>query len=122
MPLIECRLCGRVFTHGGRKNVCPMCLRRLGDLYAEVHEYMRDHEEEDFDINKLSEWMDISPVDIQALIDLGYLTRDLRDEDEDRRRLAQALSGELAKMDKEHHKLTTYGGAIYSRGYDRKGR
>ena len=119
MPLIECRLCGRVFTHGGRKNVCPRCLRRLGDLYAEVHEYMRDNEDEDFDINKLAEGMGISTIDIQALIDLGYLARDLKDEEEDRRKLAQAISAEMEKIGLRH-KLTTYGGDIYSRGYDRK--
>lgn len=115
MPLMECRLCGRVFTEGGRKNVCPKCLRRLGDLYAEVHEYMRDHEDEEFDIDRLAEDMDANPVDIQALVDLGYIERDLGlygHRDTERKKLAEAFSHELDKMKK---KVTTYGGEIYSR-------
>ena len=123
MPLIECKLCGRVYTEGGRMGVCPRCLRRLGDLYAEVHEYMRDHEEEEFDINSLAEAMEASTKDIKALVDLGYISRDLKgyDDEEDRKRLAQALTEEMNKIGGKH-KLTTYGGDIYSRGYGRSGR
>ncbi len=115
MPLMECRLCGRIFTEGGRKNVCPKCLNRLGNLYAEVHKYMRDHDDEEFDIDRLSDAMDASPVDIQALVDLGYIERDISlygTRETDRSRLAQELSEELGKMKRG---ITTYGGEIYSR-------
>ena len=124
MPLIECKLCGRVYTEGGRMGVCPRCLRRLGDLYAEVHEYMRDHDDEEFDINSLAEAMGASIADIKALVDLGYISRDLKGYDQDeeeRRKLAQALTDEMSKIG-GRHKLTTYGGDIYSRGYGRSGR
>ncbi|MBQ3655058.1 MAG: hypothetical protein II954_11690 [Synergistaceae bacterium] len=115
MPLMECRLCGRIFTEGGRKNVCPKCLRRLGDLYAEVHEYMRDHDDEEFDIDRLSDAMDASPMDIQALVDLGYIERDISlygTRETKRKQLADAFSHELSKMKRG---ITTYGGEIYSR-------
>ncbi|MBQ7215991.1 MAG: hypothetical protein IJS39_08390 [Synergistaceae bacterium] len=116
MPLTKCRLCGKIYTDGGRDNVCPICLRRLGDLYAEVHEYMRDNEDEEFDVYKLAEAMEVSTVDIQALVDLGYLERDLGlygTRETERKKLAQAFTAELDKM--HRNKLTTYGGDIYSR-------
>ena len=116
MPLIKCRLCGNIFTNGGRDNVCPLCLRRLGDLYAEVHEYMRDNEDERFDVYKLAAALDVSTVDIQALVDLGYIERDLAlygTRETERGKLAQAFSTEIDKMNR--NKLTTYGGDIYSR-------
>ena len=122
MPLMKCRLCGKIFTEGGRDNVCPLCLRRLGDLYGEVHEYLRDNEDEKFDVHKLAEAMDVSTVDIQALVDLGYIERDLGlygTRKTDRSKLAEAFSAELDKMNK--NKLITYGGDIYARDteYDR---
>ncbi len=116
MPLMECRLCGKIFTEGGRKNVCPECLIRLGDLYSKVHKYMRDHDDEEFDIERLSDEMDANLMDIQALVDLGYIERDISlygTRETDWGRLAQELSDELGKMNK---KVTTYGGDIYSRG------
>ena len=122
MPLMKCRLCGKIYTNGGRDNVCPICLRRLGDLYGEVHEYMRDNEDEEFDVYKLAESLGVSTADIQALVDLGYIERDLAmygKNETDRTKLAQAFSAEIDKMNR--NKLTTYGGDIYARDteYDR---
>ena len=98
--------------------MCPKCLRRLGDLYAVVHEYLRDNEDEDFDVYHLADAMDVSPVDIQALIDLGYLERDLGlygKHETARSRLAHAFTNEIDKM--RRNKLTTYGGQVYARSY-----
>ena len=122
MPIMKCRLCGKIFTDGGRDKVCPLCLRRLGDLYAEVHEYMRDNEDEDFDVYKLADALGVSTLDIQALVDLGYIERDLAlygKNETKRSRLAQAFSNEIDKMNR--NKVTTYGGDIYARDteYDR---
>ena len=122
MPLMKCRLCGKIFTDGGRDKVCPLCLRRLGDLYAKVHEYIRDNEDEDFDVHSLADALDVSTVDIQALVDLGYIERDLTlygARETDRSRLAQAFNAEIDKMSR--NKFTTYGGDIYARDteYDR---
>ncbi len=100
--------------------ICPRCLRRLGELYGRVHEYMRDNEDEDFDINTLADDMDESPADIQALVDLGYIERDLSKygaNDTDRKKLAQAFSHELDKMQRE--KTMFYGGEIYARDHGR---
>ena len=117
MPLTKCRLCGKIFTDGGRDNVCPLCLRS-----ARVHEYMRDNEDEEFDVYKLAEALNVSTVDIQALVDLGYIERDLAmygKNETDRSKLAEAFSAEIDKMNR--NKLTTYGGDIYARDteYDR---
>ena len=122
MPLMKCRLCGRVFTSGGRNNVCPMCIKRLEELYGFVHEYMRDHEDEEFDAYKLSEAMEANLADIQALVDLGYIERDIGlygTRETARSKLANAFSSELDKM--ERNKPTTYGGDIYARSYGRDG-
>ena len=120
MPLIECKLCGRVFTHGGRRGVCPRCIRRLEELYGRVHEYMRDNEDEEFDVHKLAEEMEENPADIQALVDLGYIERDISlysTNETRRKKLAQAFKDELDRMQRE--KVTFYGGDIYARSYDR---
>ena len=121
MSFTKCRLCRRVFTEGGRKSICPSCIRRLDELYGSIHEYMRDHEDEEFDIHNLAEETDAKPADIQALVDLGYIERDIAlygKKDTDRSRLANAFSRELDKMSR--NRLTTYGGDIYARSYDRE--
>ena len=121
MPLMECRLCGKIYTQGGRQGVCPECLKRLGDLYSLVHEYMRDHEEEKFDVSTLADDMGVSAVDIQALVDLGYIERDMQlygTRETARKKLADAFGQELDKMEKK--KLMTYGGEIYSRDPERE--
>ena len=87
-------------------------------LYAVVHEYLRDNEDEDFDVYHLADAMDVSPVDIQALIDLGYLERDLGlygKHETARSRLAHAFTNEIDKM--RRNKLTTFGGQVYARSY-----
>ena len=121
MALTKCRLCGMLFTSGGRKNVCPLCIRRLEELYGYVHEYMRDHEDEQFDIYTLAEATESNLADIQTLVDLGYIERDLGlygKRETERSRLAKAITNEIDKMNR--NKLTTYGGEIYARGYDRE--
>ena len=121
MAFIKCRLCGKLFTSGGRNNICPLCLKRIEELYGYVHEYMRDHKDEEFDVYKLSEETGIDLADIQALVDLGYIERDLGlygTRETERSRLAKAINGEIDKMNR--NKLTTYGGEIYARSYDRE--
>ncbi len=116
MPLTECRLCGNIFIEGGRKNICPNCQRRLIDLYAVVHEYMRDNQDEEFDLDRLCDELNISPLDVQALIDLGYIERDLGlygKKETERSALANAFSNELDKMRSD--KKMFYGGEVYAR-------
>ena len=77
---------------------------------------MRDHEDEDFDIYKLADDMNLNTADVQALVDLGYIERDLGlygTRETKRSKLANAFNSELEKMRRE--KLMFYGGEVYSR-------
>ena len=123
MGLVRCRLCGLLYEAGGRnQRICRNCLQRLEELYGRVHEYMRDNEDEDFDIYTLADALDISTADVQALVDLGYIERDLqtygKNKKGTREELAEKINGELEKMKRPP---TTYGGVIYSRDKDKKG-
>ncbi len=124
MALRECKLCGKVFTVGSPQ-YCYDCIRKLGDLYGSVHEYMRDHEDEVFDISTLAAGMDVDPVYIKALVDLGYITSLMQENDTDReqrKKLAEEFSRELGKITgkinavkKTGNKSIFYGGERYSR-------
>ena len=123
MALIECRLCRRIYNGFEGQRICGNCIRRLEDIYGRVHEYMRDNQDKNFDLDTLADEMDISPVDIQALVDLGYIERDLqtygREKKGTRQKLAEAISGEVEKL--RRNNITTYGGVIYAReGYQKK--
>ena len=122
MGLVKCRLCGMLYESGQQTHrICRRCRQRLEELYGRVHEYMRDNEDEDFDIYNLADAMDISTADVQALVDLGYIERDLqtysKSKKGSREVLATKLNNELEKMKKE---VTTYGGMIYSRDKEKK--
>ena len=121
MPLTECRLCRRIYNGFEGLRVCGNCIRRLEEIYGRVHEYMRDNQDKDFDLETLADEMEISPVDIQALVDLGYIERDLqtysRDKKGSRQKLAEALHAEAEKLKRN---ITTYGGVIYSRDNQHK--
>ncbi len=122
MGLVKCRLCGMLYESGGRsQRICRNCLQRLEELYGRVHEYMRDNEDEEFDIYTLADAMEISTADVQALVDLGYIERDLqtygKNKKGTREELAEKFNGELAKMKRTP---TTYGGVIYARDKEKK--
>ncbi|MBQ9388625.1 MAG: hypothetical protein IJR27_02095 [Synergistaceae bacterium] len=116
MALTECKLCRRIYNGFEGQRICGQCIRRLENIYGHVHEYMRDNQNRDFDLDTLADEMDISPVDIQALVDLGYIERDLqtysRDKKGTRQKLAEAINGEVEKLKRN---ITTYGGILYSR-------
>ena len=116
MALIKCRLCGMLFNAGQRK-YCSNCMRKLDELYGRVHEYMRDNEDEEFDIYTLADAMDITTPEVQALVELGYIERDLqtygKNKKSSRQHLADQFNNELEKM--KHEGVTTYGGIVYSR-------
>ncbi|MBR1486093.1 MAG: hypothetical protein IJ597_02425 [Synergistaceae bacterium] len=63
--------------------------------------------------------MDINTAEIQALVDLGYLERDLKTYgsrgNTDREKLAAAFNNELTKIKKAP---VSYGASIYGRGKD----
>ncbi|MBQ3447895.1 MAG: hypothetical protein IJG37_09670, partial [Synergistaceae bacterium] len=70
--LTECKLCRMIYNGLDGQKICGDCIRRLESIYGRVHEYMRDNQNRNFDLDTLADEMDISPVDVQALVDLGY--------------------------------------------------
>ena len=123
MPLIECKLCRRVYNGFEGQRICGHCIQRLENIYGRVHEYMRDNQNRDFDLDTLADDMDISPVDIQALVDLGYIERDMqtysREKKGSRQKLAEAINAEAEKLKRN---ITTYGGVVYERDSRQKPR
>ena len=76
MPLLTCKLCGKIFTSSGGRT-CPSCLKELDALYPKVREYLRDNPKAEFNVDTLSEELNADIRYIQALTDMGYLDRDL---------------------------------------------
>ena len=117
MDITGCKLCGRLVKDEWPR-ICRNCLHRLDEVYSDIHNYMRDNPDETFDIEKLSEDLDINPADIQMLIELGYIDREIQMKSKTeaaRKKLAGILADELEDMKKK--KSTTYG-ARYARGSD----
>ena len=121
MALVECKLCRRIYNGFEGQRICANCIRRLEEIYGHVHEYMRDNQDKNFDLETLADEMDISPVDIQALVDLGYIERDMqtysRDKKGSRQKLAEAINAEAEKLKRN---ITTYGGILYARDSHKK--
>ena len=118
MDITGCKLCGRIVNAEGTR-ICRNCMHRLEKEYSEIHNHMRDNQDEAFDIERLSEELDINPADIQTLIELGYNDREIAensDRERARRELAGILTGELEDIKKR--KITTYGGSKYARSSD----
>lgn len=121
MPLITCRLCRKIFTAAGGRT-CNECKQRLDDLYARVRDYLRDHDKEEFNVDTLATVLEADIRDIQALVDLGYLERDLPDltasNESERQRLLNELQKSLSDMKAEAAKTqrkgpVTYGQELY---------
>ena len=101
MPLFPCRLCGKVFTSSGGRT-CPSCLARLDELYPRVRRYLRDNPKVNFNVEAVAEEMGTDIRDIQSLVDLGYLDRDIgkqtSTEEARRQKLAKEFEGSLKQM------------------------
>ena len=118
MDITGCKLCGRIVNASGTQ-ICRNCMHRLEREYSDIHNYMRDNQDETFNIERLSEDLDINPADIQMLIELGYIDREIQrnsERERERKELAGMFANELEDMKKK--KVTTYGGAKYARGSD----
>ena len=126
MLLKSCKLCGKVFNYeGGPIKVCFDCFRRIEDVYARSHEYLRDNNEEKFDFVKLSDAIGADPRDVQELVEMGWLDRDL--ELYKKKKGKYSLGSEESiysssnflnvsgEHEKKRHKQTSYGGEIYQR-------
>ncbi|MCL2010945.1 MAG: hypothetical protein FWG71_10450 [Synergistaceae bacterium] len=101
MPLLSCRLCGKIFTSSGGRT-CSACHARLDKLYPRVREYLRDNPSVGFNVEMVSEALEVDIRDVQGLVDLGYLSRDIgRQTDVDtlrRQKLAQEFESSLKQM------------------------
>ena len=96
MNLITCKLCGRLFS-SARGKICIACLEEVDNMYPKVREYLRDHSQESFNLERISEDMDFDIRYVQALVELGYLDRNLPGEspNEEEKKRKQLLLSEL---------------------------
>ncbi len=118
MSLIACKSCGKVFdSETSKRDFCIDCLRRLENIYSKIHEFIKNSSEKNFEIDYLSEAVDVDPKDIQKLIELGYIERDIQTygrDLSDRQKLALEFEQAIEKLN-EKIRITTYGGKIYKR-------
>ncbi len=101
MPLLSCKLCGKIFTSAGGRT-CPACLQRLDGLYPRVRDFLRDNPKLQFNVETLSAELEVEIRDIQALVDMGYLDRDLasstNSQEASKQKLAQEFENSLKQM------------------------
>ena len=119
MPLLTCKLCGKIFSSSGGRT-CPACHKRLDDLYPRVREYLRDSPKSGFNVEMVADDLDVDIRDIQGLLDLGYLDRDVDAQSNSealrKQKLAQELENSLKQM-----KTSTQGNKPVSYGQQRYG-
>lgn len=66
MEVRNCRSCGRLYNHLSGPSLCPECVRKLEDKYAEVRDYIRENPRST--INDVSEANDVSIQQIKQWI------------------------------------------------------
>ena len=122
MPLLSCKLCGKAFNSAGGRT-CSACLARIEAMYPDVRDFLRDNPKIEFNVETLAEELDVEIRDIQALVDMGYLDRDLkgdyRSEDSSRQKLAKEFEDSLKRMQqstnqRQDSKNASYGQERYS--------
>lgn len=126
MALLTCKLCRKIYTvdiTGGK--VCPDCKQRLDALYGDVRNYLRDNPKVEFNVETLADALGADIRDIQGMVDLGYLDRDLPEgergeagEDSQRQKLAKEFEQSLDKMraaaaEAAARKPVSYGQTLY---------
>ena len=118
MSLTACKSCGKIFdSQISKRDFCIDCLRRLENLYNRIHKFIKNSKEKNFDIDYLSDELEIDAKDIQELIELGYIERDIQTYSRDlsdRQKLALEFEQAVEKLN-EKMRITTYGGKIYKR-------
>ena len=129
MPLLTCKLCGKVFSSSGGRT-CPECLKDLDELYPRVREYLRDNPKVEFNVNTLADTLNTDIRYVQALTDMGYLDRDLKrlggGAADSRQKLAQEFENTLNQMKQAKasrdsgRNAASYGEQRYGERYKRK--
>ena len=103
MPLLSCRVCGKIFASPGGR-ICSSCGSRLDALWPRVREYLRDNPKAGLDIKAISRALNQDVRYIQALVDMGYLGRKagnpISEEAQRRHRLARELERSLKQAHK----------------------
>lgn len=101
MALLSCKLCGKIFTSAGGRT-CPACLERLDALYPRVRSFLRDNPKLEFNVETLAQTLEVDIRDVQALVDMGYLDRDLGGNaprgDVEKQKLAREFENSLKQM------------------------
>jgi hypothetical protein len=101
MALQTCKLCGKIFSSAGGRT-CTTCLGRIDELYPLVRDYLRDNPKIGFNVETLAEEVNADIRYIQALVDMGYLDRDVdRRADQEttaREKLAKEFEASLKQM------------------------
>ena len=100
MPLLACKICGKVFTSSGGRT-CPTCHARFDALYPRVREYMRDNPKLGFSVDTLADALEVDVRDIQSLVELGYLDRDVATRADPETLRRQKLAEEFEKSLKQ---------------------
>jgi RecJ-like exonuclease len=124
MALIACRLCGKLFPSSAKK-ICPACLTRIDELYPRVREFLRDHPKIEFNVETVAEAIEADIRDVQALVDMNYLERDLEHTSSTssaaREKLAEELQNSLQQMKTQAAKREAAKDAASSYGQQRYG-
>ena len=118
MALRECKVCKSLYddeTYIGTTEICHNCRMRLEGTYGRIYNYIRDRGEINVhDLARLAEETGTTPAEMEIIIDLGWLERDIQTYSttiSDRQKLAKEFAAELKKMIEEHKKIRTYDGA-----------
>ena len=118
MALRECKVCKSLYddeTYIGTTEICHNCRMRLEGTYGRIHNYIRDRGEINVhDLARLAEETGTTPAEMEIIIDLGWLERDIQTYSttiSDRQKLAKEFAAELKKMIEERKKVRTYDGA-----------
>ena len=128
MAMDTCKLCmslyNRKFDQKGR--ICPDCRKRLDDLYIKVRDYIRENHKEDFDVEQVSKDLDVDLRDVETLVELGYLDRDVDGGrsfgvDKSRQKLLDELKSSMdllkdnAAAEARRKHFSSYGQEVYSK-------
>ncbi len=121
MALKRCTLCRSLYDDRQTfktNNICPVCAMKLNTTYNKIHDYLKKNgAQKNFNARTLAAEIRADPEEVQTLMDLGWLERDIQTYGgmhSERLDLAEKFAHELVIM-KRHNRISTYGGTIYRR-------
>ena len=100
MKLTMCKLCGKAFPSNG-PTTCPQCIDDLDVLYRQVREFLRENPKKALNSEEMAEELGIDIRRVQALVEMGYLERnvvgDAVSEKDRKQDLVRKLQASLSK-------------------------